>query len=89
VKHELKLAIIYLIGQKLRYDEIKKIWRGRLEFALSKHDKNLATRGVSYEYFAYVAELLLSNMRAEKRALINFKAIDSSNKGFIDYAEFK
>ena len=31
-KHEFKLTLIYYLGQKLRYDEVKKIWKGRLEY---------------------------------------------------------
>jgi Ca2+-binding EF-hand superfamily protein len=31
-KHQLKLALIYILGYKLRYDEIKKIWNNRFEF---------------------------------------------------------
>ena len=89
MKHELKLALIYLLGIKMKYDEIKKIWRGRLDFENNKFDKHLVEKGVVFGYFAYIAELLTKNLKDEKKSMIDFKSIDLQNKGFISYDEFK
>ena len=89
VKHEMKLALLYLLGRKLRYDELKKIWRGRLQFNTHKFDKNLVAKGVVLDYFIYITELLTTNIKDEKQAQIDFKAIDIKNKGYLTYEEFK
>ena len=31
-KHELNLALIYFLGYKIRYDELKTIWKSRFQY---------------------------------------------------------
>ncbi|KRX00304.1 hypothetical protein PPERSA_10803 [Pseudocohnilembus persalinus] len=89
-KHELKLALIYVLGFKLRYDEIKKIWNQRLDYNEVKFDRDLIQQGIVFQYFVNVKNKILKQIREEKRLQLDFKILNAEKQdGFINFQDFK
>jgi len=84
-KHELRCALIYLIGIKLDYDVLQELWEGKDAFY---KEKKMASPGVNLPYFQKIIQKNDIHPPEEKLIELEYSSLDIQGKGNIDYFQF-
>ena len=85
-QHELKCAVAYITGSKLRYDHLKSIWADKDKYY---SEKDLNSKGINLKYLKHVLRVRKDIYPDEDQRLeLEFQSIDTLKRGRINFQQF-